>query len=82
MQVKETLTLKKPRLSDAEYSAIQRAVNHQLIEDSAKKSLQDIGVIIDFDESICDATRQRLAGVMHNLAIIRRKNKAIREHYL
>jgi sulfatase maturation enzyme AslB (radical SAM superfamily) len=77
---KETLTLKKPRIPEAEYSAAQRVINHQLIEDMAKKGLQDIGVTIDFDESIQDATRQRLADVMHYLQVIRRKNKAIREH--
>jgi hypothetical protein len=77
---KETLTRKKPRIPEAEYNASQRVINHQLIEDLAKKGLQDIGVTLDFDESIQDATRQRLADVMHYLQVIRRKNKAIREH--
>jgi hypothetical protein len=77
---KETLTLKTPRIPSKEYGEQQRAINHQLIEDLAKKSLQDIGVSLDFDDSICEATRERLAHVMHNLVVIRHKNKVNREH--
>jgi hypothetical protein len=77
---KETLTLKTPRIPSKEYGEQQRAINHQLIEDLAKKSLQDIGVSLDFDDSICDATRERLAHVMHNLVVIRHKNKVNKEH--
>jgi len=79
---KETLSLNKPRIPDKEYSASQRMVYHQLIEDLAKKGLQQIGVSLDFDDAIQGATRERLADVMHNLQVIRRKNKAIKEHYL
>jgi len=77
---KETLTLKTPRIPSKEYGEQQRAINHQLIEDLAKKSLQDIGVSLDFDDTICEATRERLAHVMHNLVVIRHKNKVNREH--
>ena len=79
---RETLTLKAPRIPDKEYSDMQRPINHQLIEDCAKKSLQALGVTIDFDETLCPATKERIAHVMHNLQVIRRKNTAIREHYL
>ena len=79
---KVTLTLKTPRIPDKEYSASQRVIYHQLIEDLAKEGLQKIGVSLDFDDSIQGATRERLADVMHNLQVIRRKNKAIKDHYL
>ena len=77
---KVTLTLKTLRIPSKEYGEQQRAINHQLIEDLAKKSLQEIGVTLDFDDSIKEATRERLAHVMHNLVIIRHKNKMNREH--
>jgi hypothetical protein len=79
---KVTLTLKTPRIPDKEYSASQRVIYHQLIEDLAKEGLQKIGVSLDFDDEIQGATRDRLADVMHNLQVIRRKNKAIKDHYL
>jgi hypothetical protein len=79
---KVTLTLKTPRIPDKEYSASQRVIYHQLIEDLAKEGLQKIGVSLDFDDAIQGATRDRLADVMHNLQVIRRKNKAIKDHYL
>jgi hypothetical protein len=77
---KVTLTLKTPRIPSKEYGDQQRAINHQLIEDLAKKCLQEIGVTLDFDDSIKEATRERLAHVMHNLVVIRHKNKVNREH--
>ena len=79
---KETLTLKTPRIPEKEYADRQRAINHKTIEDLAKQCLQDVGVSLDFDDSIQGATRERLADVMHNLQVIRRKNKAIKDHYL
>ena len=77
---KETLTLKTPRIPSKEYGEKQRAINHQLIEDLAKQCLQDVGVSLDFDDSIQGATRERLAHVMHNLVVIRHKNKVNKEH--
>jgi archaellum biogenesis ATPase FlaH len=77
---KETLTLNKPRIPAKEYGNQQRAINYQIIEELAKKCLQDIGVSLDFDESIQGATRERLAHVMHNLVVIRHKNKMNKEH--
>jgi hypothetical protein len=77
---KVTLTLNKPRIPEKEYADKQRAINHQIIEELAKKCLQDIGVSLDFDDSICDATRDRLSHVMHNLVVIRHKNKMNKEH--
>jgi archaellum biogenesis ATPase FlaH len=77
---KETLTLKTPRIPAKEYGNQQRAINYQIIEELAKKCLQDIGVSLDFDESIQGATRERLAHVMHNLVVIRHKNKMNKEH--
>lgn len=77
---KETLTLKTPRISEKEYADRQRAINHKTIEDLAKQCLQDVGVTLDFDDSIKEATRERLAHVMHNLVVIRHKNKVNKEH--
>jgi archaellum biogenesis ATPase FlaH len=77
---KVTLTLNKPRIPAKEYGNQQRAINYQIIEELAKKCLQDIGVSLDFDESIQGATRERLAHVMHNLVVIRHKNKMNKEH--
>ena len=79
---KVTLTLKTPRIPDKEYSASKRVIYHQLIEDLAKEGLQKIGVSLDFDDAIQGSTREQLADVMHNLQVIRRKNKAIKDHYL
>ena len=77
---KEILSLNKPRIPEKEYGDKLRSINHQLIDELAKKGLQDIGVTLDFDESIQGATKKRLADVMHYFQVIRRKNKAIKEH--
>ena len=77
---KVTLTLNKPRIPAKEYGDQQREINHQIIEELAKKSLQEIGVSLDFDDAIQGATRERLAHVMHNLVVIRHKNKVNKEH--
>ena len=62
------------------YRDAQRAAQHQGIEDASIKGIKDIGLLLDFDDSLTPVTEQKLRDILRSLVIIRHKNRVIREH--
>ena len=62
------------------YRDAQRAVQHQGIEDASIQGIKDIGLLLDFDESLSPVTEKKLREILRSLVVIRHKNRVIREH--
>ena len=62
------------------YRDAQRAVQHQGIEDASIKGIKDIGLLLDFDDSLSPVTEAKLRDILRSLVVIRHKNRMIKEH--
>jgi hypothetical protein len=62
------------------YREAQRAIQHQGIEDASIKGIKDIGLLLDFDDSLSPVTEAKLREILKALVVIRHKNRVIKEH--
>ena len=70
----------KPYPDSKSYREAQRAIQHQGIEDASIKGIKDIGLLLDFDDSLSPVTEAKLREILKALVVIRHKNRVIKEH--